>query len=109
VVEDDDLSICLLELAAEALDLIVLVWQLYDEVVCFSDRWAMRVRGSSHLIYIGPMTMRALIHPSDHPALDSAVEFCLFGNRIVASLTEIIHSGGIEALRQRDTFAVAAL
>jgi hypothetical protein len=141
---DNDLSLCLLELAAEALDLIVLVWQLDDEVVCLSDRWAMRVHGSSHLTYLDPMAMRALIHPNDHLALDSAVQSCLFGGnrivsvnlrlrtpsgwlpvtargratafnsagnatRIVASLTEITHSGGIEALRRRDSSATVAL
>jgi hypothetical protein len=135
---DGTFSLCLLALAADALDVIVLVWQLDDEVICLSNEWAMRVQGSSRLTYLDPMAMRALIHPNDHPALDSALGSCLRGGncicsvnlrlrtpsgwlpvtargratafsdtghvtRIVASLTEITHPYGIDALRRRDT------
>jgi len=81
---DRGLSLCLLERAAEAVGVIVLVWQLDDELICLSDHWAKRVYGSSRLTYLDPMAMRALIHPNDHLALDSAVASCLLdGDRIV--------------------------
>lgn len=68
-----DLSLALFELAADALDLIVMVWQLDDDLVCFSSRWAQRAHGVERLTYLDSMEARALIHPNDHVELDAAI------------------------------------
>ena len=47
-----DLSLSLVELAADALDLIVVVWQLDDDLVCFSSRWPQRAHGVDRLTYL---------------------------------------------------------
>jgi diguanylate cyclase (GGDEF)-like protein len=75
-----DLSLALLELAADALDLIVVVWQLEDDLVCFSSRWAQRAYGIERLTYFNSMEVRALIHPNDHTELDHAIQGCLDGS-----------------------------
>jgi hypothetical protein len=74
---EHDLSLALFELAADALDLIVLVWQLEDDLICFSKRWAQRAHGVERLTYLDSMEVRALIHPNDHAELDTAIEGCL--------------------------------
>jgi hypothetical protein len=68
-----DLSLALFEVAAKALDLIVLVWQLDDDLVCFSSGWARRAHGVERLTYLDSMAVRALIHPNDHAELDAAI------------------------------------
>ena len=72
-----DLSLSLIELAADALDLIVVIWQLEDELVCFSNRWAQRAHGVDRPTYLETMEVRALIHPNDHAELDAAIDSCL--------------------------------
>ena len=72
-----DLSLALLELAADALDLIVVVWQLEDDLVCLSSQWAQRAHGMERLTYLNSMDVRALIHPNDHAELDGAIHGCL--------------------------------
>jgi hypothetical protein len=72
-----DLSLALFELAADALDLIVMVWQLDDDLVCFSSRWAQRAHGVERLTYLDSMEARALIHPNDHVELDAAISRAL--------------------------------
>lgn len=82
---DRDLSLALLELAADTLDLIVLVWQLDDDLVCLSGRWAQRTQGLARLTYMDGMAMRALLHPNDHAEIDAAIHACLTGvDRIVS-------------------------
>ncbi len=71
-----DMSLALLELAADALDLIVVVWQLDDDLVCFSSRWSQRAHGIEQLTYLDSMEVRALIHPNDHARLDAAMQEC---------------------------------
>ena len=68
-----DLSLALFEVAANALGLIVLAWQLDDELVCFSNGWAQRAHGVERLTYLDSMEARALIHPNDHAELDAAI------------------------------------
>ena len=72
-----DLSLSLIELAADALDLIVVIWELEDELVCFSNRWAQRAHGVDRPTYLETMEVRALIHPNDHAELDAAIDRCL--------------------------------
>lgn len=76
-----DLSLALLELAADALDLIVVVWQLEDDLVCVSSQWAQRAHGVERLTYLDSMDVRALIHPNDHAELDGAIHGCLGAGR----------------------------
>ena len=79
-----DLSLSLLELATNALDLIVMVWQLDDDMVCLSGGWALRAHGAAQRTYLDSMAMRALVHPNDHADIDAAVHHCLTsGNQIV--------------------------
>ena len=49
---DHDLSLSLIELAADALDLIVVIWELEDDLVCFSSRWAQRAHGVDRRTYL---------------------------------------------------------
>ncbi len=79
-----DLSLSLLELATNALDVIVMVWQLDDDMVCLSGSWALRAHGAARLTYLDSMAMRALVHPNDHADIDAAIHRCLTGgNKIV--------------------------
>lgn len=71
-----DMSRALLELAADALDLIVVVWQMDEDLVCFSSRWSQRAGGVDRLTYLDSMEVRALIHPNDHAELDAAIAAC---------------------------------
>jgi len=57
----------------QTLDIIALVLQLDDELICLNERWAMRVQGSGRLNYLGLMAIRALIHPNQLIAPDHAV------------------------------------
>jgi diguanylate cyclase (GGDEF)-like protein len=75
-----DLALAMLEMAADALDLIVVVWQLEDDLVCLSSGWAQRAYGMERPTYLSGMEMRALIHPNDHSGLDSAMGSCLDGS-----------------------------
>ena len=68
-----DLSLALFEVAANALNLIVMIWQLDDDLICFSSGWARRVHGVERLTYLDSMEVRALIHPNDHAELDAAI------------------------------------
>ena len=80
-----DLSLALLELAADALELIVVVWQLDDDLVCFSRHWAQRLHGVEKITYLDSMEVRALIHPNDHLELDTAIAECLDGNSTIVN------------------------
>lgn len=82
---EHDLSLALLELAADALDLIVVIWQLEDDLVCFSSRWAQRAHGVDRLTYLESMEVRALIHPNDHAELDAAIDRCLDGTSAIVN------------------------
>ena len=82
---EHDLSLALLELAADALDLIVVIWQLEDDLVCFSSRWAQRAHGVERLTYLESMEVRALIHPNDHAELDAAIDRCLDGASVIVN------------------------
>ncbi|MDB5757475.1 MAG: hypothetical protein JWM30_764 [Burkholderia sp.] len=74
-----DLSLALLELAADTLELIVVVWQMEDDLVCFNQGWGQRAHAAERLTYLSSMEARALIHPNDHGALDTAIDGCLHG------------------------------
>jgi PAS domain-containing protein len=80
-----DLSLALLELAADALELIVVVWQLEDDLVCFSSHWAQRAHGVEKITYLDSMEVRALIHPNDHFDLDAAIANCLDGSSTIVN------------------------
>ncbi len=80
-----DLALSLVELAADALDLIVVVWELDDNLVCFSSRWAQRAHGVDRLTYLDAMEVRALIHPNDHAELDAMIDRCLDGTSTIVS------------------------
>jgi len=97
-----DLSLALFELAANALDLIVLVWQLDDDLVCFSSRWAQHAHGVERLTYLDSMEVRALIHPNDHAELDAAISRCLDrGHAIVNTSFRIRMPSGWLPVRAR--------
>jgi diguanylate cyclase (GGDEF)-like protein len=99
---EHDLSLALLELAADALELIVVVWELEDELVCVSSRWAQRAYGVERLTYLETMEARALIHPNDHPGLDTAIHGCLDGSgRIVNTSFRIRMPSGWLPVRAR--------
>jgi diguanylate cyclase (GGDEF)-like protein len=74
-----DLALSLAGLAVDALELILVVWELEDNLVCFSSRWAKRAHGADHLTYLDAMEVRALIHPNDHAELDAMIDRCLDG------------------------------
>lgn len=81
-----DLSLSLLELATSALGVIVMVWQLDDDLVCLSGSWALRTHGSARLTYLDSMAMRALVHPNDHAEIDVAIHNCLTGGNAIVSV-----------------------
>ena len=82
--DERDMALHLVDLAVDALDVIVAVWQLEDDVVCLSSRWAQRTRGKAELTYLDSMGMRALIHPNDHADIDAAIHDCIAnGHHIV--------------------------
>ena len=74
-----DMALALLELAADTLELIVVVWQMEDDLVCFNQGWGQRAHAAERLTYLSSMEARALIHPNDHGALDAAIDGCVHG------------------------------
>jgi diguanylate cyclase (GGDEF)-like protein len=82
---DHDLSLSLIELAADALDLIVVIWELEDDLVCFSSRWAQRAHGLDRRTYLEAREVRALIHPNDHAELDAMIDRCLDGTSTIVN------------------------
>ena len=82
-----DLSLSMLALATNALDMIVMVWQLDDDLVCLSGSWALRAHGSARMTYLDSMAMRALVHPNDHAEIDAAIHGCLTGDNGIVSVS----------------------
>ena len=80
------LSLSLLSLVAEALEVIAVVWQLEDDLVCIGRRWTDHGNGVDDPVYLDAMAARALVHPNDHAELDSALAECLSGSRHRASV-----------------------
>ena len=80
-----DLSLAMFELAADVLDLIVMVWQLDDDLVCFSKHWAQRAHGVERLTYLDSMEARALIHPNDQVKLDAAISRALDRGHVIVN------------------------
>ena len=84
--DERDLTLQLADMAVDALDVIVMVWQLEDDVVCLSKRWAQRTRGAAQLTYLDSMAMRALVHPNDHADIDAAIHACIANGRDIVDV-----------------------
>ena len=74
---DREMSASLLEFVTEALETVVAVWQIEDDLVCILRHWGQRGQQDPKPTYLDAMSVRALLHPNDHGELNAAISRCL--------------------------------
>lgn len=72
-----EIASSLLELVNNALETIVAVWQVEDDLVCLLKHVPAPQQDAGTPFYLDAMSARALIHPNDHAELNTVIGRCL--------------------------------